>query len=67
MILKTEAEDFSRDTSSKALINNNIKALHQHKENKRKQSKMEEMESDISELKSDVSEVKALLKILISR
>lgn len=67
MKVQTEDSNFSRDTNNKALINNNIGALHKRRIEKNRADKVAKLEDDVSKLREDVKEMMFLLKELTNR
>ena len=57
-------EDLLRDTTSNAVINNDVSALENYR--KRRKAKRE-MVNDVDNLKNDVQEIKELLKQLLEK
>jgi hypothetical protein len=57
-------DDLLRDTTSNAVINNDMSALENYR--KRRKAKREMM-SDVDNLKNDVQEIKELLKQLLEK
>lgn len=46
-MIQTEEKDFYRDPTSKALINTNIRALHEHKYKREQAKRIEKLERDM--------------------
>lgn len=67
MKIKTDSDDFFRDNSSNALINNNVNAYRLYKQQRDSHSKSKELQDEIDNLKQDISEIKFLLNILINK
>lgn len=61
MMIQTEEKDFIRDPSNGALINTNIKALHEYRMKKSQVSKIEKIENDVDDLKCMMLELKRML------
>lgn len=64
-LLEVKGTDFLRDTSNKALLNNNYTELEQYKIKrklfKKQESEIGDIKEEISELKDDISLIKNLL------
>jgi len=67
MIIKTDAEGFTRDPSSSALINTNAAAYVQYKEKRKQQQDYNVLKNDVDSLKEDLGSIKTMLQILIQR
>lgn len=66
-MIQSEDKNFFRDPNSKALINNNVKALHEYKTRKKQKQRLDDLEVDVRELKENMLEIKSLLKQLVDR
>ena len=66
-IIKTEKEDFIRDSSNHALINTNVSAYKQYVQHRESQKKVISMEQEVTSLKKDVSDIKEMLMVLIKQ
>lgn len=65
MLLKTNLDDFYRDTQSNAVINTNVEKIKQYKQQRESLIKMQNLVSDVDTLKQDMSEIKSLLQLLV--
>jgi hypothetical protein len=65
MMIKTEDTDYSRDMSSKALINTNTRALDEYKARKSQTNQINTLKEDFDQLKVELDEIKSLLVQLI--
>lgn len=66
-VSKTEKEDFLRDTTNHALINNNVNAYKQYIQQRESQKKVMDIEGEVTSLKKDVTDIKEMLMILIKQ
>lgn len=71
---KTEDPKFVKDTSTGALVSNDLVAFKKHKlqqkqfdETKTQKNELNSIKSDVSELKEELCEIKDLLKQLLIR
>lgn len=64
MIIQTEEKDFYRDTSTRALINTNIKALREHKMKKEQMARIEKLEDEMQCVLSLLQEIRTGIKDL---
>lgn len=63
-MIKTDDSDFYRDPNSRALINTNVKALHDHRLRKTQASRLKQAEEDVNEIKNILLDIqKALLEL----
>ena len=62
-MIQTENKDFSRDISTKALINTNRNALVEHRFRQEQMKKYEELKRDVDTIKSDLILIKQFLEI----
>lgn len=69
MLLKTDFDGFSRDTTSKAIINTNVEHIQKFKQQREERLKMQalaeqqhQLVSEVDDIKRDLSEIKALLQ-----
>jgi len=60
-MIQTDEKDFARDVSSRALINTNIKALHEYRMNKQQVNRIENIENDLESLKYMMLEIKQMI------
>jgi hypothetical protein len=65
MLLKTNLDDFYRDTQSNAVINTNVEKIKQYKQQRESLIKMQNLVSDVDTLKQDMSEIKSMLQLLV--
>lgn len=61
-MIQTENKDFSRDISTKALLNTNIGALAEHKYRITQATRIEALYDEIANLKTDLAEIKKILE-----
>jgi len=66
-IVKTEKEDFFRDSGNHALINTNVSAYKQYLQSRESQKKVGSIESEVDSLKKDVQDIKEMLMVLIKQ
>jgi len=66
-VIKTEKENFLRDTTNHALINTNVSAYKQYVQQRESQKKVMDIESEVTSLKKDVTDIKEMLMILIKQ
>lgn len=66
-MIKTEKENFLRDTTNHALINTNVSAYKQYVQQRESQKKVMDIESEVTSLKKDVTDIKEMLMILIKQ
>lgn len=66
-MIKTDKEDFLRDTTNHALINTNVSAYKQYVQQRESQKKVMDIESEVTSLKKDVTDIKEMLMILIKQ
>jgi len=66
-VIKTDKEDFLRDTTNNALINTNVNAYKQYVQQRESQKKVMDIESEVTSLKKDVTDIKEMLMILIKQ
>ncbi len=66
-MIKTDKEDFLRDTTNHALINTNVSAYKQYIQQRESQKKVMDIESEVTSLKKDVTDIKEMLMILIKQ
>ena len=66
-MIKTEKENFLRDTTNHALINTNVSAYKQYVQQRESQRKVMDIESEVTSLKKDVTDIKEMLMILIKQ
>lgn len=64
MIIQTEEKDFYRDTSTRALINTNVKALKEHKLKKEQAARIEKLEDEMQCVLSLLQEIRTAIKDL---
>jgi hypothetical protein len=70
--LKVDGNDsLVRDTSSKAIINTNVKEYHSYVEKRntilKQRQELDKQSQEITNLKKDMSEIKNMLSILIGK
>lgn len=66
-MIKTDKEDFLRDTANHALINTNVSAYKQYVQQRESQKKVMNIEGEVNSLKKDVTDIKEMLMILIKQ
>jgi hypothetical protein len=62
-MIQTEDKDFSRDTSNRALINTNVRALQEHIAKREQAKRLDKLESDVSSIMSVLLEIQQTLRI----
>ncbi len=60
-MIQTDEKDFARDVSSRALINTNIKALHEYRMKQQQVNRIENIENDLESLKYMMLEIKQMI------
>lgn len=65
MLVKTNLDDFYRDTQSNAIINTNVEKIRQYKQQRESLMKVQSLASDVETLKQDMSEIKSMLQLLV--
>jgi hypothetical protein len=60
-MIQTDEKDFARDVSSRALINTNIKALHEYRMKKQQVNRIDNIEQDLESLKYMMLEIKQMI------
>ena len=66
-MIKTEDNNFVRDPSTNALINNNADAYKLYIQQRRQQKDKSDLQGQIDNLKSDLGDIKQMLSVLIQR
>lgn len=66
-LIKTQEQDFSRDTNSRALLNTNRSARDENLNRRKMATEIDQLRTDFKSLNSDMAEIKGLLKDLIDR
>lgn len=66
-MIKTEDNDYARDTSSKALINTNRKALDEYQTRKNNAKRIDELEKKMEDVDSKLDTITNLLNQLVNR
>ena len=61
MLQKTDDTNFVRDASTNALINTNVAAYNQYKQQRKHSMTVENLCQDVERLKDDLSDIKQLL------
>ena len=64
MMIQTEEKDFARDITTRALINTNVKALHEHRMKKEQAARIDKLEKDMECVLSILSEIRGAIKEL---
>ena len=64
MIVQTEEKDFARDTTTRALINTNVRALHEHRMKKEQAARIDKLEKDMTHVISILGELCSAMKEL---
>jgi len=62
-MIQTEDKDFSRDTSNRALINTNVRALQEHIAKREQSKRIDKLESDVNSIMSILLEIQQTLRI----
>jgi len=60
-LVQTEESQFSRDTSTMALINTDAAAFAQYKAQRSKTMQVKELTEEVNTLKNDIEEIKQML------
>jgi len=63
-MIQTDEKDFSRDITTRALINTNVRALQDHIAKKEQARRIEKLESDVSSIMSILFEIQHTIKNL---
>lgn len=63
--VKTDADGFVRDDSSKAVLNTDIMAFTAYKQRRAALSESQQMKKDVDSLKTDMQEIKSLLERIL--
>jgi len=66
-LVKTEKDQFMRDESNHALLNNDINAYKQYIETRRSQKKVMNVENEVTTLKKEIGDIKSMLMVLINQ
>lgn len=66
-LIKTEKDQFMRDESNHALLNNDINAYKQYIETRRSQKKVMNVENEVTTLKKEIGDIKSMLMVLINQ
>jgi len=64
ILIETEDQKFLRDPSSMALINNDVAAYAQYKEQRKRAQRIDSLGQELDDLKNDMSEIKSMLRAL---
>lgn len=64
VLIETEDQRFLRDPSNMALINNDVAAYSQYKEQRKKSKRIDNLCNELDSLKSDMGELKDMLRNL---
>jgi hypothetical protein len=64
MMIPTEEKDFQRDTSTRALINTNVKALREHRIKKEQAARIEKLEAQMQCVLSVLQEIRTAIRDL---
>ena len=64
MIIQTEEKDFARDSSTRALINTNVKALREHRMKKEQAARIEKLERDMKVVMECLCDIQNALREL---
>ena len=67
MIIQTEEKDFARDSSTRALINTNVKALREHRMKKEQAARIEKLERDMKVVMECLCDIQNALRELKDR
>lgn len=63
-MIQTDEKDFSRDITTRALINTNVRALQDHITKKEQARRIDKLESDVSSIMSILFEIQHSIKNL---
>lgn len=63
-MIQTDEKDFSRDITTRALINTNVRALQDHIAKKEQARRIDKLESDVSSIMSILFEIQHTIKNL---
>lgn len=61
-MIQTEDKDFSRDITTRALINTNVRALQDHIAKREQAKRLDKLESDVSSIMSILFEIQHTIK-----
>lgn len=64
VLIETEDQRFLRDPSNMALINNDVAAYSQYKEQRKKSKRIDSLSNELDSLKNDMGEIKDMLRNL---
>lgn len=64
MIVQTEEKDLARDTSTRALINTNVRALYEHRIKKEQATRIQRLEDDMAQVMAVLHEIRSALRDL---
>lgn len=64
MIVQTEEKDLARDISSRALINTNVRALHEHRMKREQAIRIQKLEDDMAYVMTVLHEIRSALRDL---
>jgi hypothetical protein len=62
--IQTEEKDYSRDTTTRALINTNRRALLEHKRRKEESTRLDNLERNVQDLMSMMMDISRAVKEL---
>jgi len=66
-LIKTDKDQFVRDDSNHALLNNDVNGYKQYLQTRRSQKKVMDVENEVRNLKNEMSDIKSMLMILINQ
>lgn len=61
-MIQTDDKDFSRDVTTRALINTNVRALQDHIAKREQAKRLDKLESDVSSIMSILFEIQHTIK-----
>lgn len=61
-MIQTEDKDFSRDITTRALINTNVRALQDHIAKREQAKRLDKLESDVNSIMSILFEIQHTIK-----
>jgi hypothetical protein len=67
MQIKTDSEEFVRDSSTGALINSNVNNYKLYKQQRESAKTFGNLREEVDSLKNDISDIKSMLSVLIKQ